>query len=581
MRPMPQPISTNERALVVVALEPELLQVDGHLAVAGGDELGERQRVPGLVVEDPARRLDDLVGAGLLLGDAPGDLPGDQLRSPAHPAKCGRGFRRPEFGAAIGGKLGRMSMTTDRALWESIVDSDAEVPPGHTAAELLPSLLDLLGENDPFLRDEVGYGVLARWVVQDQLLGADELRYAVERLVPDLRIGLDGDVADDQAVVRRSYSALALAILAYRDVEDHFLPRDEVHRLLDAAIAYLLDETDRRGHVPELGWINATAHAADLLKFLVRNPLTDESDHRRVLAALQDLLTRPEGPVFVDDEEDRLVLVVVDVHRPGDDQRRRAVRLDRRLRLVARRAGRGVRPGVAGRGGQPQALRAHAASRPVLAGAPPRAEVRQAGDHRPRHRPPVRRRPDLIGSVANLPVRSRQNGDQSGSDRLDDEDVARGVVGDVVGDGAEHPLHALHASVADDDDVGARSARPPAISASPGLPSTATDDGVDPLARKAAACCSAICSAVVRLDTVERVRPDLSIVAAPRPVKAHTTCTDPPVLAPARPPASPRPMPSPIRRCPPRTSCRNPLAGPAASVGSARRAQRRSGSGAA
>ena len=139
-----------------------------------------------------------------------------------------------------------------------------------------PSLLDLLGENDPYLRDEVGYGVLARWVVQDQLLGADELRYAVERLVPDLRLGLDGDDGDDQAAVRRSYSALALAILAYRDVEDHFLDADRGPRACSTpAIDYLLDEPDRRGYVPELGWINATAHAADLLKFLVRNPRTD------------------------------------------------------------------------------------------------------------------------------------------------------------------------------------------------------------------------------------------------------------------------------------------------------------------
>ena len=65
--------------------------------------------------------------------------------------------------------------------------------------------------------------------------------------------------------------------------------------------------------MPELGWINATAHAADLLKFLVRNPLTGVDDHRRVLDALRMLLTRATGPVFVDDEEDRLVLVVVDV----------------------------------------------------------------------------------------------------------------------------------------------------------------------------------------------------------------------------------------------------------------------------
>ena len=113
--------------------------------------------------------------------------------------------------------------------------------------------------------------------------------------------------------MRRSYSALALAILAFRDVEDHFLDPAAVHALLDAAIDYLLDEPDRRGHVPEVGWINATAHAADLLKFLVRNPLTGEADHRRVLEALQTLLTRTTGPVFVDDEEDRLVLVVVDV----------------------------------------------------------------------------------------------------------------------------------------------------------------------------------------------------------------------------------------------------------------------------
>src|SRR6476646_4449844 len=120
-----------------------------------------------------------------------------------------------------------MQLTADRALWESIVAADAEVPPGRTAAELLPSLLDLLGEEDPYLRDEVGYSLLARWVVQDHVLEGDELRYAVDRLVPDLRLGLDGDDAGDpdQLAVRRSYSALALALLAYRDVGDHFLGR--------------------------------------------------------------------------------------------------------------------------------------------------------------------------------------------------------------------------------------------------------------------------------------------------------------------------------------------------------------------
>ncbi|CAN5856935.1 hypothetical protein BH18ACT2_BH18ACT2_21370 [soil metagenome] len=219
--------------------------------------------------------------------------------------------------------MDRMTVT-DRELWESIVAADAEVPPGHTAADLLPPLLDLLEEPDPFLRDEVGYGVLARWVVKDQLLGPADLRYAVDRLVPDLRYGLgatDGD--DDRAVLRRSYSALALAILAYRDVDDRFLDASGVRRLLDDGLAYLLEEPDRRGWVEGLGWINATSHTADLLKFLVRNPATTAEDHRRVLAALETLLTKVNGLVFVDDEEDRLVLVVVDVlgrDTIGDDE---------------------------------------------------------------------------------------------------------------------------------------------------------------------------------------------------------------------------------------------------------------------
>jgi hypothetical protein len=200
----------------------------------------------------------------------------------------------------------------DRELWESIVASDAEVPPGHTAAELHPGLLDLLGSPDPFLRDEVGYGVLARWVVHDQLIGPDVLCQCAERLLGDLRFGLDVGDTDEHAVLRRSFSALALAIIAYRDVAEQFLAPQKVNRLFEAGLTYLLDETDRRGWVPELGWVHATAHAADLLKFLVRNPVTGREDHRRVLAALQALLTRP-NPVFVDDEEDRLVLVVVDV----------------------------------------------------------------------------------------------------------------------------------------------------------------------------------------------------------------------------------------------------------------------------
>ena len=182
-----------------------------------------------------------------------------------------------------------MSLVADRALWESIVDADAEVPPGRTAAELLPALLDLLGEDDPWLRDEVGYGVLARWVVQDHLLDRDQLRYAVERLVPDLRLGTRRRRRRQQPTTppcaartrrspwRSSPSATSRSTSSTRPPSTSC-----------STPASTTSSTSPIAAATCPSWAGSTPppHAADLLKFVVRNPLTGEADHRRVLDAL-------------------------------------------------------------------------------------------------------------------------------------------------------------------------------------------------------------------------------------------------------------------------------------------------------
>ena len=85
-------------------------------------------------------------------------------------------------------------------------------------------------------------------------------------------------------------------------------------------------------------------------------------------------------------------------------------------------------------------------------------------------------------------------------------------MGDVVGDGAEHrftpcmrrlPTTMTSASI--------RSAS--SISTSPGLPSMAAEVALIPCARNAAACCSAICSAVVRLEIVKESEPTWMVEA--------------------------------------------------------------------
>jgi hypothetical protein len=76
-------------------------------------------------------------------------------------------------------------------------------------------------------------------------------------------------------------------------------------RLLDAAFAYLRDERDLRGFEPRVGWIHATAHTADLLKFLARDPRFSRPDQGRLLEAVWVRLAASGAPVFTHAEDER------------------------------------------------------------------------------------------------------------------------------------------------------------------------------------------------------------------------------------------------------------------------------------
>src|SRR5690606_25960865 len=63
------------------------------LVVAGGDELGEGQRITGGVVEHPAGLADDVVAAHHPFRDASRRLPRDQLAATTHARDCVRATR--------------------------------------------------------------------------------------------------------------------------------------------------------------------------------------------------------------------------------------------------------------------------------------------------------------------------------------------------------------------------------------------------------------------------------------------------------------------------------------------------------
>lgn len=86
-----------------------------------------------------------------------------------------------------------------------------------------------------------------------------------------------------------------------------FLSEERYRTLLADALAYLKDEHDLRGFDPTIGWIHATAHTADLLAALARNPLLKSEDQSRILYAISARLSSAHE-IFSFGEQDRLAL---------------------------------------------------------------------------------------------------------------------------------------------------------------------------------------------------------------------------------------------------------------------------------
>jgi hypothetical protein len=193
---------------------------------------------------------------------------------------------------------------------------DCTVPSGDSAFGLVSEAVSFLGSPDTEWRDDVGYGVVAACVCQKKRLKPEERRELVGRLSDNLRRGI-GETGTD-TVLLRSFSALDLSILAALENADPALDDAGYRRLLDDALAYLRDERDLRGLEPRVGWIHATAHTSDLLKFLARDKRFAAADHARLLDAAWAKMTAPGTPVFTHAEDERLAAALVSLVRRTD-----------------------------------------------------------------------------------------------------------------------------------------------------------------------------------------------------------------------------------------------------------------------
>jgi hypothetical protein len=202
-----------------------------------------------------------------------------------------------------------------RAFWKGIVDHAYAVPEGQSPAALIEELSAYLGSPDRELRDDFAYSIPVHWIYLDKRLAPEELRGLLHLWSANLGVGL-GERGTD-TVLLRSFSALDLSILAALDNERPFLTDAEFHGLLSEGLGYLAKERDVRGYDERVGWIHATAHTADLLKFLSRNTKLKTTDQKWIVEGIAAKL-EGAGSVFTHGEDERLARAILSLARRPD-----------------------------------------------------------------------------------------------------------------------------------------------------------------------------------------------------------------------------------------------------------------------
>jgi hypothetical protein len=198
----------------------------------------------------------------------------------------------------------------DTSFWKGIAEHNFAVPPNESVGALALEIADLAASTDSSLRDSYGYETLVAWIYRDNLLTAAQLEALRSKLLPAMifRIG----ESESDAVFRRSFSALYMSILAAQDLRKPFLSAATFKETLDTALRCYAEEKDLRGYVPDKGWAHATAHVADLLKFLARNASLSAEDQNRIVNSVAQRC-RTAHLVFAWGEDARMATALLSV----------------------------------------------------------------------------------------------------------------------------------------------------------------------------------------------------------------------------------------------------------------------------
>ncbi|RJP57538.1 MAG: DUF2785 domain-containing protein [Ignavibacteriales bacterium] len=184
------------------------------------------------------------------------------------------------------------------------------------AESLIDEILPFIGDQDPIIRDQTVYGILAH-LFHDKHLSKERLTHYLHLLISDQFLFFDIKNHLPYSVLKRSFTILQLVIIVYVHRRDNIISHDDIQVLYEAFIKYFQEEKILIGYEQSIGWMHSVAHSADLFAQLMQIPWFD-SEKIRVMLHLIAKKMMIDDYLYISNEDERMVVAI----KKGLDQKK-------------------------------------------------------------------------------------------------------------------------------------------------------------------------------------------------------------------------------------------------------------------
>lgn len=196
-----------------------------------------------------------------------------------------------------------------------IVQQNYEVTKAR-AGQLLPEMLQHIGNPDPELRDTFICFTLATWISRN-VFGSSELRTLLQTTLDENHLFYYIGEENTDSVFTRAFSVLLVPPILGIHRKQSFLSDKDIQNVWQTLKSYPSSEQDIRGYVRGKGWAHAVAHTADALDVLALCDETTKETLREMLTLITNVAST-ERSVYTHGEDERLSFAVVSIFKRSE-----------------------------------------------------------------------------------------------------------------------------------------------------------------------------------------------------------------------------------------------------------------------